>query len=118
MRSTNELLFMGEELGLGEPDVGIGAIIRLAMKQLRNDGLIEGRNTYRWLRKTITSPPSSPPSEKPLEPTWSNQAVQGEEDEKMFRKVVFNDIVEKKIYKVNRKMKPHRNWKKPPIALH
>ena len=42
---ADELLFQAEEHGLDEPDVGIGAIIRLAMKQLRNDGVIEGRNT-------------------------------------------------------------------------
>jgi len=113
---ADELLSMAEEHGLDEPDVGIGAIIRLSMKQLINDGLIEGRGTYRWPKKT--SPPSSPPSsdgecdEKPLESTWSNQAVQGGDDEKMFRKVVFNEAVEERIYKVSGKMRPHRSWKK------
>ncbi len=124
---ADELLFQAEEYGLDEPDVGIEAIIRLAMKQLRNDGLIEGCGTYGWPNKTIGSPPSSPPTddpecdhecdEKPLESTWSNQAVQGGDDEKMFRKVVFNEAVEERIYKVDRKMRPHKSWKKQPIAL-
>lgn len=114
---ADELLFQAEEHGLDEPDVGIGATIRLAMKQLRNDGLIEGRNTYRWSKKT-TSPPSSPPSENPLEPTWSNEAVIDSPPPLPRRKkrVKFDETVEEKVYEIDGTMRPHKSWKKEPVV--
>ena len=42
---ADELLSMAEEHGLDEQDVDIGAIIRLSMKQLRNEGPIEAELT-------------------------------------------------------------------------
>ena len=114
---ADELLFQADEHGLDEPNVGIGTTIRLAMKQLSNDGLIEGRGTYRWPKKT-TSLPSSPPSENPLEPTWSNEAVCGDSSIRRDKKIDFNEEVEERIYEVNRKMRPHKSWKKTQIGLH
>lgn len=66
---------------------------------------------------------SSDEDEKPLESTWSNEAVIDiDESSLRFRrrrqekKVEFDETVEEKVYEIDGTMRPHKRWKKEPVV--
>lgn len=86
------------------------------MKKKDRDRLLMIAKARQVAQKALVSSSDNECDKKPLVSTWSNEAVEGEADEKMFRKVVFNEAVEERIYKVDRKMRPHKSWKKEPVV--
>lgn len=56
--------------------------------------------------------------EKPLEPTWSNEAVIDSPPplRRQEKKVEFDETVEEKVYEIDGTMRPHKSWKKEPVV--
>lgn len=71
-------------------------------------------------QEALVSSSSDEDDEKPLEPTWSNEAViespppfRGRRQKKI---VEFDEVVEKKVYEIDGTMRPHKSWKKEPVV--
>ena len=78
------------------------------MKRKDRDRLVMIAKARQVAKKALVSSPDD--DKKPLKPTWSNEAVRGERHEPSLRKVAFNEVVDEKIYEVDREMKPNKRW--------